>query len=488
MLLERRFLHGLVCQPFDHNLSRLGVFCPELVRHHARRALGLDVADSKKFRWRIPLLPADAVVSMSRVLGLPDGLQPRSFSDVRAADWQVGVPRLMPKWKAPGSKWRLIINKRRTPCNRLHGLICRALDTLLDNFPKHLWSDFTSPSDFLTDVHAFNIKTNEMFKHTVSFTLPADMCDCFHHIPVGELRGIWEELKNWWLAQGISAVSVPRGRRRGCGQLGPVDLPGWEMITFDNITRALIHFADTNFLTVAGLGQEIQGVPMGDALSCAALRLFKWWRERTCGREESGSVLRYPGERTQLVHLHGCNVLVLDVSFRDDLRLFCVWDATSRLSVETVRSWCIQRMCKRFVWGSMRIEPSDPELFSDINTYLDGYVLSTLPDLRDPWAAHTYNSLDVNPLKACSWGPLSQKSATIRGVLARCWYLSSNRKARITAFWHALCAFILKANFPRAFVARTSKRWASSWVPKSAGSHSTCSICSPICWYCVCFW
>lgn len=48
--------------------------------------------------------------------------------------------------------------------------------------------------------------------------------------------------------------------------------------------------------------------------------------------------LRYPGERTQLINLHGCNVLFLDVSFRDDLRFFFVLDATSRLSVETVRS------------------------------------------------------------------------------------------------------------------------------------------------------
>ena len=45
------------------------------------------------------------------------------------------------------------------------------------------------------------------------------------------------------------------------------------------------HLPCTNFVRVSDrIGREFKGVPMGDALSCVALRLFTWKREIAVGR------------------------------------------------------------------------------------------------------------------------------------------------------------------------------------------------------------
>ena len=46
--------------------------------------------------------------------------------------WTIAHPAILPKFKAPGVKWRLLINKRRTPCNTLHSIVCRAIDALFE--------------------------------------------------------------------------------------------------------------------------------------------------------------------------------------------------------------------------------------------------------------------------------------------------------------------------------------------------------------------
>ena len=174
------------------------------------------------------------------------------------------------------------------------------------------------------------------------------MVDCFHHIPALEILRIWREFEAWWLEQGISTVSVPRQKSGERGRIGKMDIPGWVVVTFDHISCVLTHFADSNFVTVCGrLGQELRGVPMGDALSGATLRLFKWWRERTCSRDETDFVLRYPNTRMQLLRLRQTNVLVLDVSFRDDVRNFAVWSRDAGLSCDDVNSWCERRLRRR---------------------------------------------------------------------------------------------------------------------------------------------
>ena len=469
VLGARRFLRGLVCKPFDHNHSRLGFFCPALVRLHATKALELASVVDGNFVWDKGMSCEEALQLMVKVPGLTADLQPHRFRATPVSDWGIGAPRLSPKWKAPGMKWRLVIDKSHTPCNRLHSLICRALDVLLDAYPQHLWSDFGSPVDFAVEAQKFNKKARRLFGQPSCSTVAGDMVDCFHHIPAIEILRIWREFEAWWLEQGISTVSVPRQKSGERGRIGKMDIPGWVVVTFDNISCVLTHFADTNFVTVCGrLGQELRGVPMGDALSGAALRLFKWWRERTCSRDETDFVLRYPNTRMQLLRLRQTNVLVLDVSFRDDVRNFAVWSRDAGLSCDDVNSWCERRLRRRYAWGSMELEQSDPDLFIGILTSWSEGRLCTTPDLRDPWGAHAYNVTDRNPLKPwCSWGPSAQKSAAVRGILARCWYFSSSRRLRVTAFWRAFCALILRANFPRDTVARIARTWAKSWTPRA---------------------
>ena len=85
---------------------------------------------------------------------------------------------------------------------------------------------------------------------------------------------------------------------------------------FDDISAVMFHYAAINYIRICGLiGREIQAVPMGDALSCAALRLFRWDRSRARSSVEGRESVRFRSAHVQLIHLHGRNMLVLDVCF-----------------------------------------------------------------------------------------------------------------------------------------------------------------------------
>ena len=216
------------------------------------------------------------------------------------------------------------------------------------------------------------------------------------------------------------------------------------------------------------LGEEIRGVPMGDALSCSALRLFKWARERICLSVDAQLCIRYPGMRIQLARIQKNNVLILDGSFRDDVRQFCAWDSSADLDPAIVQQWAGQRFCSRFVIGSMEIEPSDPDLFIGVRTCWRLGRIELKPDFHNPWGAFSYSDVDRTPLKPwCSWGPPAQRFATVHALLARCYYYSLTRECRITAIWEAFIALIHLASFPREFVFRTARKWAVSWKPSS---------------------
>ena len=137
MAEAKRFLHGFFVHVFDHNLARLSIICPRLAWAHARKALNLGGADGvgANFEWLPNFTVADAVKLMCTIPALPSELGPARISRLSRRLWDVGVPTFLPKWKAPGLKWRLVINKRATPCNDLYSLICRAIDVTLDHFP-----------------------------------------------------------------------------------------------------------------------------------------------------------------------------------------------------------------------------------------------------------------------------------------------------------------------------------------------------------------
>ena len=145
------------------------------------------------------------------------------------------------------------------------------------------------------------------------------MVDCFHHIPCASCPRWWDSASEPWRALGFTCISVPRSAGTP-GRLGKFEAPGWEVLTFANIRTVLEHFARTNFVLVPGwLGRERVGAPMGDALSGAALRLFKWDRESACRTEEQANTVHLPNSLVRIVHLHGSNALILDTSFRNDM-------------------------------------------------------------------------------------------------------------------------------------------------------------------------
>ena len=248
VIAARSFTAGLFIQIFDHNPSRLGFICMRLAWRAARKALELDgnVPSSPNFNWNSSCGTVEQSIQvMATVQGLSPELVPARLSGVPRSQWSVGTPNFLPKWKAPGIKWRLIINKRRTPCNRLHSLVSRAIDVALDHFPVELWSDFSSPLDFVTACRDFNAKVARLFRNPIGHTEAADMCDCFHHIPAKQVPTYWSQLRTYWEARGFDCVSVPK-RPDGCsGRLGRVNLQGWATISFHAIALVLQHFTDT---------------------------------------------------------------------------------------------------------------------------------------------------------------------------------------------------------------------------------------------------
>ena len=78
--------------------------------------------------WESFVAAYDQVLKcMASIPGLPDHLAPALHSAVAKKIWRVASISLLPKWKCPGLKWRLIVNKHFTPCCGLHSLVSRAL-------------------------------------------------------------------------------------------------------------------------------------------------------------------------------------------------------------------------------------------------------------------------------------------------------------------------------------------------------------------------
>ena len=79
---------------------------------------------------------------------------------------------------------------------------------------------------------------------------------------------------------------------------------------------------------------------------------------------------RIKGTHVQIVRIEGTFVVVLDVSFRDDIRLSCAWERSSKIDPDSVSKWARGRIMKRFQVGIMMLEGSDPSLFIGCNTKL----------------------------------------------------------------------------------------------------------------------
>ena len=214
-------------------------------------------------------------------------------------------------------------------------------------FQLSFFSDLPAVSDFLGCVADFNSKIAEMMPEASLAVAAGDMADCFHHLPCREAPTFWEELANFWRSQGHSWICVPPKSCGLEGHFGKTLEAGRLCISFESVKLILEHFCAcaTNFVSMPGwLGQELNGGPMGDALGGTVLRLFKWKREREAASNKPDCTVCFPGSRVKLCRALCCNVLVLDVSFRDDLRKFCAWQATRPLPVFLMRPSCCGHM------------------------------------------------------------------------------------------------------------------------------------------------
>ena len=463
--------NNFLVSKFDHNTSCLAVICPRMAFLHACKLLdfGPCASEDANILWQeFGHGQQESILrTLAQVPGLPSELAPLSVSRVPKSTLGIGSTCVLPKWKAPGLKWRLIIRKHRTPCGALHSLVSRAIDVLLDNFPTHLWSDYLSMAAVMPLVADFNMRSAAM-GCDVGCTAAADMVDCFRHLPCDQAPVMWDSLAAFWSDKGISCVSVAAKQLACRGRLGFCEDPGWYPFRFDSIRTVLAHFSNTNFIALGPyLGREQVGAPQGDALSSAVLRLWKWHREFVCRTATHPAVLALPDSKCKLVHLISGNLLVLDVSYRDDLRMFLAWKSQSGLTREFVFSWAWQQFTARFCTGTMCLEESDPDFFTGLSTIWAGTSLCLRPRMPDPWAAHCYDELDNFPLKPWpAWAPAKQHYATLRGLLSRAWYFCSTRNARLDALWEIFVTLVFRACFPWPVVRSRSLAWAREWTPK----------------------
>ena len=325
---------------FDHNLSTLALVCPKLAYRNACHLLdfGPYAHDAANLVWK-PVDDAGVqqlLKNLCTVPGLPGHLSPCSLATVPRSSWRIGSVSVLPKWKAPGVKWRLIVNKHSTPCCGLHSFISRAVDVLLDNFPIHLWTDYLSMSQIMSMVQDFNSRSTE-FGFDRGVIIAADMQDCFRHLPVELTAEMWDALANYWVDRGVAYVSIPAKRLNTRGVLGFRDEPHWRPVSSASVRCVLVNFVQTKFILVGKLlGTERQGAPQGDALSSALLRLWKWFREYSLGKAHMRNAVVFPNSKCKLVHLCTRNFLLLDVSYRDDLRMFCVWKSSGGLGASVI--------------------------------------------------------------------------------------------------------------------------------------------------------
>lgn len=463
--------HGFFVSIFDHNSTSLGVFCPLLAFEHACKLLdfGHHQLPEANFVWSNEgIVAQDQVLKcMASIPGLPDHLAPALHSAVAKKLWRIASISLLPKWKCPGLKWRLIVNKHFTPCCGLHSLVSRALDVLLDSFPVHLWSDYLSMGDIMTLVRDFNTM-GDLYQMDSGCGVAADMTDCFRHLPIDKFGTMWDALSEFWSSKGVSMVSLPHKRLACRGILGRCDDPGWTCICFDSIRMVLIAFAGTNHVSIGPwLGREQHGAPQGDALSSALLRLWKWYQEYHCKIARTAESTPILETKCKLLFLFDCCVLVLDVSYRDDLRMFFAWRTSSGITPNFVHAWAWTQWRRRFEVGTMCLEEADGNVFTGLQISWNAAAITLQPRMPDPWAAYCYDEVDNFPLKPWqSWGPSNLFRTNVKGLLCRSWYFCNSRLALRAALWEVFVALVFRASYDWQFVRRLALDWALNWTPK----------------------
>ena len=134
-----RLRSNLWCQYLDHARTTLCFLCPALVHQGAVRTYSVhpSACATKYIEW----LPFDSIQNTldlcARIPGLDPHLQPHCISKVRPCKWQLGMAQLLPKWKAPGLKFRPVVSKCFEPTHDINSCCCRSIEFLIDAFLIH---------------------------------------------------------------------------------------------------------------------------------------------------------------------------------------------------------------------------------------------------------------------------------------------------------------------------------------------------------------
>ena len=182
----------------------------------------------------------------------------------------------------------------------------------------------------------------------------------------------------------------------------------------------------TNFNHIEGkLGRERQGV-------------FQGIKEYFLGLHSAAfpNCVAFDDTHCKLLQVHGANCLLLDVSYKDDLRMFFAWNANAQFLHAMLQQWTWSQFELRFRSGTMLLDESDPATFVGLACSWMAGKLHVRPSFPDPFAAFVYSDGDSQPLVPwCSWMlPQQKKRNAVRGLLCRAYYQSSSRPSRRDAF------------------------------------------------------
>ena len=177
------------------------------------------------------------------------------------------------------------------------------------------------------------------------------------------------------------------------------------------------------------------------------------------------------GSRVQTVFVGGVCAMALDVSYRDDLRIFLAWRPDACLGIELARSWAHSRLQARFAIGTMIVEDAEASTVIGLRTVWNEHCLQVWPCCDDAWGGAVYHDYDNAPLRPwVAWCPPQQHVAVLRALMCRAVYLSSSRECRRKAMLDAVVLLACRAKFPWAFVNAEVMRRSGRWVPRAGAS------------------
>ena len=99
-------------------------------------------------------------LSQLRAASVPEmGIaRPSAAEPIARRVWKVAQPAIPPKWKAPGIKRRLLIDKHDAPGNMLHSTV------VMDAMPRQVWCDGYSMDEVATQTWTFNAELGSRFE------------------------------------------------------------------------------------------------------------------------------------------------------------------------------------------------------------------------------------------------------------------------------------------------------------------------------------